>query len=151
MKKYEKLMEEEAGDIPMSRKAKVALHKGLVLDYEYDFGTSTELRITVMDEYPIKAEKKIVLLSRNEPLKIMCSVCRKVPAILICTSCIYDGEAMYCDKCAKKHEKKCNDFADYSMPVVNSPRMGLCGYTGGVIDEERDGPYKLESDTTKDK
>ena len=28
------------------------------------------------------------------------------------------------------------------MPVVNSPRMGECGYTGGSIDLERDGVYK---------
>ena len=138
------MMEENAGEISMSRKAKDVLRKDLVLDYEYDFGSSTELSITVVEEYPYKADKKIVLLSRNEPLKIMCSVCGKVPAAQICTVCMYDKEAAFCDKCAKKHAKECEDFDDYAaMPVVNSPRVGVCAYEGGTIDTERDGVYKV--------
>jgi len=30
------------------------------------------------------------------------------------------------------------------MPIVNSPRMGVCGYEGGVIDIERDGVFLLK-------
>jgi len=143
--KYEKIMEETSGQIPMSRKAKDALYKGLVLEYEYDFGSSTELTITVMDAYPIKADKEIVLLSRNEPLELMCTICGKVPATQICSVCMYDDDAMFCDKCAKKHAKECEDFADYaSMPVVNSPRMGVCAYEGGDIDTERDGVFVMK-------
>jgi len=142
---YDQIMEECQGQIPMKCKAKEALYQGLVLEYEYDFGSSTKLNITVMDEYPVKADKKIVLLSRNEPLKIMCSICGIVPATQICTACMFDGSAEFCDKCAKKHAKKCEDFADYaSMPIVNSPRMGVCGYTGGNIDKERDRVYQLK-------
>ncbi|MDR1896166.1 MAG: hypothetical protein LBR10_05185 [Prevotellaceae bacterium] len=137
--KYEKMMEEIDDTVPMSRKVKDILYKDLILEYEYDFGSSTELSITVMGEYSVKADKKIVLLSRNEPLDIMCNSCKKVPATQICTACIYEKEAEFCDKCAKKHAKKCEDFEDYaSLPVVNSPRMGVCGYTGGTIDMERD-------------
>jgi hypothetical protein len=144
IKEYEKLMEEGDGEVPMSRKTKDALHKGLALEYEYDFGSSTELTVTVMDEYPVKADKKIVLLSRNEPLEIMCSVCGKLPATQICTVCMWEENAVFCDKCAKKHAKECEDFADYaSMPVVNSPRMGVCAYEGGTIDTERDGVFVL--------
>jgi len=126
-------------DISMSKKAKVVFAKGLVLEYEYDFGSSTNLEITVVNEFPVKADKKIVLLSRNEPMEILCCICKKVPATQICTVCMYNKESVFCDQCAKKHEKKCEDFADYaSMPIVNSPRMGVCGYTGGRIDTERD-------------
>ena len=143
--KYEKIMEEAAGEVPMSRKVKDALYSGLVLEYEYDFGSSTELTVTVIDEYPIKTDKKIVLLSRNEPLEIMCCMCGAVPATQICSVCMYDEEATFCDKCATKHAKKCEDFADYaSMPVVNSPRMGVCAYEGGIIDTERDGVFVLK-------
>jgi hypothetical protein len=47
----------------------------------------------------------------------------------------------------KKVEKTCADFEEFArMPVVHSPRMGVCGYTGGIIDAERDGPYKEQSD-----
>ncbi len=140
--KYEQLMEEASGEIPLSRKIKDALAKGLVLEYTYDFGSSTELTISVLDEYPVKAENKIVLLSRNEPFLIVCSDCGKLPATQICIACMYEKDASFCDKCASKHAEKCEDFADYSsMPIVNSPRMGVCAYEGGVIDKERDFYY----------
>ena len=141
---YDQLMEDETGEISMSRKVKKALYEGLVLNYVYDFGDSTELTITVMNEYPVKADENIVLLSRNEPLHMMCFVCRKVPATQMCMTCMTNGEAYFCDRCAQKHEKECEEFADYaSMPIVNSPRTGVCGYTGGVIDTERDGVYRM--------
>jgi hypothetical protein len=140
VKEYEKLMEESAGEIPMSRKVKNVFHKDLKLEYEYDFGSSTYLQLIVVEEYPVKAEEKIVLLSRNEPIEWLCDKCGKAPATQICSVHVWDGESKFCDKCAKKHAKECEDFADYaSMPVVNSPRMGVCAYEGGVIDQERDG------------
>ena len=126
-------------DIPMRCKMKDVLRKGLELEYEYDFGDTTELSVTVIDEYAIKADEDIVLLSRNEPLKIMCSACGKAPTTQICTACMDHGNAEFCDKCAEKHAEECEDFADYAaIPVVNSPRMGVCGYMGGTIDMERD-------------
>ena len=140
---YEQMAENIAGHVPMSRKIKEAFYKGMVLDYEYDFGSTTALSITVMDEYQAAADEEIVLLSRNEPLKIMCSDCGKSPAVELCSVCMHEEEAVFCEKCAKKHSKKCEDFADYAaMPVVNSPRMGVCAYEGGSIDEERDGVFQ---------
>ncbi len=140
IKEYEKLMEESDGEIPMSRKVKDVLTKDLVLEYEYDFGSSTYLTLKALEVYPVKASKKIVLLSRNEPLHIYCGSCKKEPAVTICS---VDG-GCFCNKCAKKHAKECEDFADYAaMPVVNSPRMGVCGYEGGTIDTERDGVYRV--------
>jgi len=133
-------------EIPMSRKVNQVFKKGVVVDYEYDFGSTTELSITVVEEYPVKADKKIVLLSRNEPIQAMCATCNKEAATQICTVCSYKAYSMFCDKCAKKHAKTCEDFDDYaSMPVVNSPRMGVCGYTGGSIDVERDGVYQVSN------
>lgn len=56
----------------------------------------------------------------------------------------HDYDYLYfCEKCTEKHEEECDGFVDYArMPVVNSPRMGVCGYEGGSIDTERDGPYR---------
>lgn len=143
-KEYEKLMEQIKGEIPMSRTAKMALFKGIKLDYEYDYGSTTALQLTVVDEYPLAADERIVLLSRNEPLGLTCVTCGQSPAISICTVCDTDYEegALFCVKCGEKHAKTCEDFADYaSLPVVNSPRMGVCAYTGGEIDKERDGAF----------
>ena len=135
----------EFDEIPLKKKAKNVFCPDLKLDYEYDFGSSTELEISVVDLFPYKADKDIVLLSRNEPPEILCSTCNKVPATQICTVCLEEEVAFFCDKCAKKHAKECEDFADYaSMPVVNSPRMGVCAYEGGRIDTERDKVFVLK-------
>jgi hypothetical protein len=141
-KEYEKLMEEKQGEVPMSRKVDKVFYKNLKLEYEYDFGSSTYLLLTVIGEYPIKADKKIVLLSRNEPLEWLCETCKKEPATQICIAHDWDEDSLFCNKCAKKHAKECRDFKDYAaMPVVNSPRMGICAYVSGCIDKERDGVF----------
>lgn len=129
----------------MKRKVEKEFKKGLVLDYVYDFGTSTELTITVMGEYLIKTDNKITLLSRNEPVEILCSTCKKAPATLLCTVCTWGKTEIFCYKCAKKHAKKIKD-EDYDsfLPVVNSPRMGECDYLGGTIDIERDTVSKVK-------
>lgn len=139
IEEYEKLMEEANGEIPKGRKAKVVFHKGLTLKYEYDFGSTTELQLVVVAEYPVKADATIVLLSRNEPLKMDCDNCKTAPAVKLCIAHGWEEDSLFCSKCAKKHAKSCTDFEDYSsFPVVNSPRMGVCGYTGGSIDKKRD-------------
>ena len=145
MTAFSHLVDEDAefpGEISMNKKAKDVFSKGFVLEYEYDFGSTTNLEITVVNEFPVKADRKIVLLSRNEPVVLLCSICKKAQATQICSVC-FDVDSVFCDKCAKKHAKTCEDFADYaSMPIVNSPRMGVCGYDGGKIDTERD-IYKM--------
>ncbi|MDL2313013.1 hypothetical protein LJC68_09080 [Bacteroidales bacterium OttesenSCG-928-B11] len=142
-KEYEKLMEEGNGEIPMSRKVSKVFHKDLKLEYECDFGSTTALQLTVVEEFSIKADANTVLLSRNEPLEILCGSCKKEPATEMCIAHGWDESSLFCPKCAKKHAKECEDFEDYAaMPVVNSPRMGVCGYGGGAIDKERDGVYK---------
>jgi len=141
-KDYEKMMEEANGEIPNSRKVKAALAKNMKIEYAYDFGSTTELQLTVLEEYPVKADEDIVLLSRNEPLEILCENCGKEPATQICSVCLGNEKNAFCKKCAKQHAKTCSDFADYAaMPVVNSPRMAVCGYEGGTIDKQRDGVF----------
>jgi hypothetical protein len=126
-----------------NKKVGQVFRKGMKLDYKYDFGSTTYLEIKVVEEYNVKAKGGILLLSRNEPLPILCHVCEEHPAIEICAVCIYSGSCVFCEKCAKKHAKSCSDFGDNAnMPIVNSPRMGVCGYDGGVIDVERDGRYR---------
>jgi hypothetical protein len=129
-------------DISMDDEAGNILYKGLKLRYEYDFGSSTYLVLNVINEYPVKVKEGIVLLSRNEPLELLCHTCKTEPATQICVIHSWNEDSLFCDKCAKKHAKKCPDFEEYSaLPVVNSPRMGVCGYNGGYIDQERDGVF----------
>ena len=132
----------EFGEKKSTKLSKI-FQKGTTINYEYDFGSTTQLVIQVAGEYSIAVPEKIKLLSRNEPLPIMCHSCEKKPAIEICSVCIYEGNCLFCEDCAIKHESSCADFADYSrIQVVNSPRMGVCAYEGGVIDTDRDGIWK---------
>jgi len=130
------------GEISIYNKAKCVFRKDMVLDYNYDFGSTTSLTIKVVDEYPFKADTEIVLLSRNEPLEIMCRECKIVPATKLCVN--HWNFSVFCDDCAKKHAETCSAYTEYtSRQLVNSPRTGECVYNGGSIDKERDGVYQL--------
>jgi hypothetical protein len=111
--------------------------------HDYDYGSTTRIDLKTVKNYALHLKENLILLSRNEPLKLICSICKKKPAVCLCTTCNWEEDTFFCEPCAVKHEETCEDFEDYArMPVVNSPRMGVCGYEGGSIDKERDGIYK---------
>lgn len=112
------------------------------IQHDYDYGTTTTVFLKGHKKYELEGKDKIVLLSRNEPLKIMCSICNAKPASCLCTVCLWEESSFFCESCTEKHEEICEDFSDYAnAPIVNSPRMGECGYDGGVIDKDRDGCF----------
>ena len=115
------MMEEERGmATPLGR----VLDVGTKFFYEYDFGSTTELRLKVVGLWNLDKPKGAVqLLARNEPPAIMCSQCETQPATEICTACV---DAWFCPSCAAEHE--CGE--EMLLPVVNSPRVGVCAYTG---------------------
>ncbi len=99
-----------------------------VLAYEYDFGSTTKLSVQLLGRRQgSKPDRAVRLLARNEPPQWSCGVCDK-PATRICPFCGYGTDAFLCDAHAPDHE--CDD-PETLLPVVNSPRMGVCGYTGG--------------------
>jgi hypothetical protein len=112
--------EKDGDEYGKSRKIS-SLVPGDVLLYEYDFGSTTEILITVIGEIsrPVQREK-IRLLARNEPLEMLCDTCG-APAAIVDTC----QGGLLCDECAKD----CKD-EDMFLPVVNSPRCGECGYCG---------------------
>ena len=102
------------------------LRPGQTCSYQYDFGSTTELTVKVISEQEVKMkERAIQILARNTLPIIPCDVCGK-PATTICTQCIYEDEGCLCDACAKDHT--CGE--EMLLPMVNSPRAGVCGYTG---------------------
>ena len=97
---------------------------GTVLQYEYDFGSTTTLFITFVQEVLREKQRPAVrVMARNAPYEFECDKCGK-PATLIDVS--EWPAVMYCDKCADKYVGD----DGYLLPVVNSPRMGVCGYCG---------------------
>jgi hypothetical protein len=97
------------------------LHPGLKFTHDYDFGSTTKLALRVVGEREGKAPKQPVrLLARNEPPQVLCDCCRKKPAAWVD---VLNDYAWHCDECAENTEEGV-------LPVVNSPRVGVCGYTG---------------------
>jgi hypothetical protein len=114
------------GDRGMSAAIGKVLEPGMKFFHTYDFGTSTVLVLKVVSAHAGTPPRKGVrLLARNEPPEIPCNVCEK-PAVQICAECVWDGKGCLCAACAEKHD--CDE--DMFLPVVNSPRTGVCGYSG---------------------
>ncbi len=114
----------------MNYPLKKVLEQGMTFEYEYDFGSTTELVIQVLN-YRKAAQKKdkITILSRNNPPKLLCNTCNKKEARFICADCAWSGAGLLCEDCSKTHE--CGE--DMLLAVCNSPRMGVCGYDGSEI------------------
>jgi hypothetical protein len=95
------------------------------LGYEYDFGSTTELVITVSGEAQTASGRPVRVVARNEPPTWPCDACGEA-ATVVCAQCAYDGQGFCCADHALRHD--CGE--EMLLPVVNSPRMGVCGYTG---------------------
>jgi len=81
------------------------------------------LRIVSEREWLAYPEDPIVLLAQNVAPEFKCIVCGE-PANMINGGVWGDGDT-YCKKHAKKYE-----YEGWILLIVNSPRVGVCGYTG---------------------
>jgi|SRR5436190_16340070 len=114
------------GERSMSVKLSLVMQPGIKFAYEYDFGSTTELALRVVGEWSSNGGKPALrLLSRNDPPEVPCAGCGK-PAALLCSECAYSDEGVLCKKCGDAHE--CGE--EMLLPFANSPRAGICGYTG---------------------
>jgi hypothetical protein len=96
--------------------------------YDYDFGSTTRLQLTVTGERTGNPGRAAVrLLARNTPPVWPCVVCSQA-ADYMCLRCRYEEDNPFV---CKMHmaEHACGED-EGMLPVVNSPRMGVCGYTG---------------------
>ncbi|MDO8700409.1 MAG: hypothetical protein Q7J56_02020 [Deltaproteobacteria bacterium] len=96
-------------------------------EYEYDFGSTTALTGELVGKrHGSIGRASVRLLARNEPLVWPCGDC-KAPATVVCPYCIDSDDGLFCDAHADVHE---HAGEEVYLPVVNSPRMGVCAYTG---------------------
>jgi DNA-directed RNA polymerase subunit RPC12/RpoP len=114
-----------------------------VLLHVYDYGTTSETRIKVVSvrEGKPTTQHPIVLMARNRKPDYRCVQCGQL-ADWWCWECLpEEGEMLYlCDTCGRQHSHAADDDSPYDedteflpewlMPLVNSPRVGMCGYTG---------------------
>ncbi|GAB4535388.1 MAG: hypothetical protein Fur0018_25670 [Anaerolineales bacterium] len=117
-----------------SAKLEKILSVGDTFPYEYDFGTTTELQLKVIGErMGFAAKGKVRLLARNYAPDLRCKVCGGPAEVM------YVYEYPYEPYCEEHGMEKYDE--EGLMPVVNSPRLGECGYTGpfdeSLLFEER--------------
>jgi hypothetical protein len=107
-----------------------AFQHGESVTHIYDFGTEsvTLIKATSHREGKPLGKHPVTLLVRNVAPVFLCQECQQ-PANWLCMECVYEDEVegMLCDQHAENHP---HDNYGEPMRVVNSPRMGLCGYQG---------------------
>lgn len=116
------LTEDRSLYVPLQKVLKV----GQKFSHEYDFGSTTYLNLKVMAEregHVLNGDDPVTILARNVPPTIVCQVCGK-PATRVASGGYFNVEdEAYCDECARKKRVD-------TLPIVNSSRVGVCGYTG---------------------
>lgn len=110
-------------EVDMENPVRDVFYPGLKLGYTYDFGSSTNLTIRVVAEAEAPpGRRKVRRLAENDPPGFLCHDCQAAPATQICSDC----GTVVCYHCAEDHA--CGE--DMLVPLANSPRFGVCGYTG---------------------
>ena len=106
------------------------LRPGMEAVYDYDFGSPTRLKISVKDELEgTWRGKPIHLMARNLSPDDRCQACEE-QAKWICMDCPWEeDEWLYCQRHFAEHEHD----AERALPLVNSPRTGVCGYEGPAM------------------
>lgn len=116
-------------------------HTAEEFSYVYDWGSSTHLTVSVVEtgswmpsaidsdseEDSSTGYQELSLLTRNEHPQRECTSCGD-SADQICQGCLSrrGPDALYCQACADDHNCERPQF----LPVMNSPRSGVCGYRG---------------------
>ena len=119
-------------EIKMSSTIHTIFSSDAQLVHSYDFGDTTETVIQLVGTrtgVPLSPHP-IFLMARNHAPHYPCMVCKQT-ASWLCLDCIYehDEPGFLCDVHEAAHEHE-----EYgSMPIVNSPRFGVCGYDGPAI------------------
>lgn len=117
-------------ELDMDLKIEQVLHEDDELTHLYDFGTTSETLVKVVGirQGAPTTKHPIALMARNLMPEAACIECGK-PAALFCQECMIeeDTAGTLCEECAEDHPHE-----DYGEPteLVNSPRLGMCGYSG---------------------
>lgn len=95
-------------------------------EYEYDFGSTTELILEVVDIIKVPVSfSQIEIIARNNEVTHYCEICNSEAQYFN-----YENYQWECKKCIDKNNDMISKF-DY----CNSPRDGVCCYGGNKIDE----------------
>lgn len=104
------------------------ISKNSTFIHEYDFGSTTKLKLTVVDSYTgINSLEGISLLARNNRKDFKCAECGNYSTYLL-TDYDYSDYKPLCDACIENISDDEDDIV--YIKITNSPRMGVCAYEG---------------------
>ena len=114
----------------MNAKLMSILEEGMSFRYEYDMGSPTELLVEVVGtiRMPHRREK-VFPLARNFMPKYKCVRCGRRGELVSRMDMGPIEKGVFCARCAQKED------IEGLLPLVNSPRTGICGY-GVWFDED---------------
>jgi hypothetical protein len=117
-------------EMAMSRKIEDVFSSGLEVTHIYDFGTSSETLIApvaVRQGKPLTG-KPIYLMARNSLPEAACVECGAA-AGYYCADCFFEFSewVALCEEHRADHD---HDEYGGPMPLANSPRLGMCSYSG---------------------
>ncbi len=112
------------GERPLSMTLKRALPENAELRYEYDFGSTTELKLRVLDDRIAGLGPDITVVARNQAPEVECVNCGQSATMLKMDDWY---PKPYCENCLGEEE-------EMQLPLINSPRTGVCEYTGPSIE-----------------
>ncbi|HEY9645261.1 MAG TPA: hypothetical protein V6C88_02770 [Chroococcidiopsis sp.] len=117
-------------ELGMRRKISQVFQPGVEITHVYDFGTSSETLAKCVDVRQGKPLTKnaIALMARNNSPEYACIECG-APATHLCIECQVEDQTAgtLCDQHTQDHPHV--NYGD-PLPLVNSPRLGMCGYDG---------------------
>lgn len=117
-------------EINQKRRIADVFKSDIELTHIYDFGTSSETLIKSVGTREGKptSTRSIALMARNIMPEAKCRECEQ-PAAWLCIECLIEENVWgtLCDAHSEKHPHE-----NYGEPIrlVNSPRLGMCGYDG---------------------
>lgn len=115
----------------MDVELRVVASPGTQFSYWYDYGTTTTPPLRNVGEPASNGGSQISLLARNDAPAIDCSMCGGRATWVGPSE--DDWIAMTAGLC-----DNCVPASDYRLPIVNSPRCGVCAYDGIPIQIDDD-------------
>ncbi|MFZ4394123.1 MAG: hypothetical protein ACOYOU_00695 [Kiritimatiellia bacterium] len=111
----------------MDAKLYKAIPPGTEFTHEYDYGSTTHLVLRSIGAHKATlGDVGIRVLARNAPIEVLCVKCRTAATIVEAGWNGLNRDRCFCQDCAD------SEIGDEGMrlPIVNSPRVGVCGYCG---------------------
>ena len=118
-------------EVSAARKVADIFEPGVQITHIYDFGDSSNTlirNVSVRNGKPTVAPYPIALMARNNQPEFDCISCDR-SASWLCIECIYEDD-VWGTLCQQHSDDHPHDSYGGPLPLVNSPRIGMCGYDG---------------------